>query len=186
MKRFLLTIVFTVYTFFVPFVMVNCSSAQDEPYALDVNADTSDAAELEECQEMEFLVDECVDILQAENDRIETEHAQIITASELLADFTTCQAYESDSTSTTTSTSTATSTTTSTSTSTATDTDDDLSDCADTIDVVVTAYQICDSLSAADQYDECADVITSVEDTVTLCDDDSDDVTADFCALVTA
>lgn len=181
LKQFLLTIALTIYTFFVPFVIINCSGAPDSPYALDPNvtASESDATILEECQNMEFLIQECVDVLQEENDRVATEQANVEAASLILDDFSACELYDDTTTETLVKMA-------ATSTSTSTSTDEDLTACPETIASVVDAYQACDGLDADERYDECDDIIDTVEDATDLCDDDDETVSEDFCALLSA
>lgn len=66
MKRIFLTLFFASYYFFMPFVMIHCG-VEDRPYAVDASVSASDAEyTYEECEEMEFLIEECIDVLQDE------------------------------------------------------------------------------------------------------------------------
>lgn len=189
MKRIYLTVLFASYYFFMPFVMVNCSTA-DAPYALDpadVSASESDAesqAKLEECQKMEFLIDECIDILQAESDRIAVELATIQAATLMIPDFENCQLEENVTQAL--QKGLAFQTTSSTDVETPATTEEDAITCDTIIETVVQSYQICDALTSSEKYPECSDLETAVDDAVELCDQNDDAVTEDFCSTLTA
>lgn len=102
MKRVFLTLFFGCYYFFMPFVMVNCD-VKDEPYALQTDASASEsesetaptgAYTLEECQEMEFLIEDCISILQEEEDRIKAEKSTVSAGADVVSNFESCQLEE--------------------------------------------------------------------------------------------
>lgn len=168
MKRLYLTLFFAVYTLFMPFVMVNCGVA-DVDYVknsqdTEANADVSSTSELEECQAQEFLTEDCVDILQAEEDLVITDKQSVTTGLSAAVDFESCQSIDviADS-----------------------ETSDSI-DCTTAIADMTAAYQICDSLSSSKKYDGCIDVEFYMEDAVDACNDQDENVTEDFCSTLTA
>lgn len=188
MKRTFLTIFFAAYYIFMPFVMVNCSVA-DQPYALDdealVSSESVDEDALEECMNMEFLVEECIAILQSESDRIAEEEALVTAATLALDQFEECQLEEeivmavaanvllqtADGTTDTTTPETVT---------------EDVVDCAATIESTISAYQICDELTTSEKYTDCKTLENAVDDAVEACEIDAETVTEDFCSSLTA
>lgn len=168
MKRIYLTLFFAVYTFFIPFVMVNCGAADVNYVAnsqdAEANADLSSESELAACQEQEFLTQDCVDILQAEEERIATEEQTVATGLNSAQDFESCRAIESIVES---------------------ETSDGI-DCSTAMANMTAAYQICDELSSSEKYDGCVDVEFAMEDAVEACDTQDDSVTDDFCSTLTA
>lgn len=168
-----------------PFVMVNCGTG-DQPYALDADAAVSEDSDdlLEQCQDMEFLVQSCIDVLQEEEEKIQEEESKISSAAAQVGDFVTCQSEESISDSDSDSES-------DTSTESSTDPDSassesEVVDCSVVISDLIASYQICTGLTSSEKYDDCEDVEETVEDAVTKCDESSTDVTADFCNTLTA
>lgn len=175
MKRLGLTFLFATYYFFMPFVMVNCTSVADEPYALNVNAsenEDSSNAELARCQQLEFIVADCVDVLQAEEERLLAEEAKVNTAYEALDDFEECQSEDvialEDNTS-----------------EDETESEDDILDCPTTISTVIDGYQACSENAQTTEFYYCTDVNASIEDVVAKCQQGDDSVTDDFCNSLT-
>lgn len=176
MKRFGLTILFATYYFFMPFVMVNCTSVADEPYALNADAsenEDSSNAELARCQQLEFIVADCVDVLQAEEERLLDEEAKVNTAFEELDNFATCQAQEviapveeeSDDTEE--------------------DTTEDVLDCTQTIATVIEGYQTCGENAQIEEFYYCTDVNAAIESAVSACETGDESITEDFCNSLT-
>ncbi|MBF0107318.1 MAG: hypothetical protein HQM16_18560 [Deltaproteobacteria bacterium] len=211
MKKILLTLFFATYYFFMPFVMVNCISVADKPYALDADASLSDEDgdyTPEECQQMEFTITACIDVLQQEDERIKQEKSTINNGALLVADFETCQSQVSISSDTTQAAEAATDVATLSADATTEETDETASsdegdeandtesasdtetvsgpDCESIIADMIAAYQICDELKPADKYEECEDVESTMDDAVEKCDAGDESVTEDFCSSLTA
>ena len=144
-----------------PFVMVNCGGAQDEPYALSASTNKTDDEILAECQAMTYTVESCVDILNTHNEEVATNKATVSAASLLTDDFVSCQSVEDIASYT------------------------DI-DCSTTISEMISAYQICGELSSSEKYTGCDDVESVVDDATDSCDQNSSEVTSDFCASLTA
>jgi len=180
MKRIFLTLFFASYYFFMPFVMVNCGVA-DEQFTIDAGASESDSTDaLDQCQKMEFLVDDCIDILQQEEERLQQDQSKISASATQVDDFTSCQTEETIS---------------SGSDETPSDDETDPSDdetageeasCEDVIADMVVSYQICSDLSSSEKFDECEDVEEVVDDAVRRCNNGSITITQDFCSTLTA
>lgn len=172
MKQIFLTAFFTLYVLFMPFVYVNCSVA-DEPYAVTEETESEDET-LARCEGQEFVTAECVDILQAESERVTSEEAQVSEAESELSDFESCKTVakvSTDSSSTEDSTES---------------TETESVDCATVIATIVSAYQVCDELREADKYSDCSSVEDSVNAALSDCDDGDSTVTSDFCSTLTA
>lgn len=73
-KKSFLVSFFSFYHLFMPFVMINCGSAIDEPYdKLNRENNEDGTLSLEQCNAMPFLTVECAEIITAEQERIEEE-----------------------------------------------------------------------------------------------------------------
>lgn len=168
MKRICLTLFFATYYFFMPFVMVNCGSTIDEPFALSASTGATEDQVLAQCQSMQYLVESCVDVLAAEEARIESEKASVTAATLLIEDFSSCETAETIS-----------------ATSTVTNSTETI-DCSTTVQSLIEAFQYCDVLSTSEKYDGCDDVESIMDDAVDSCDADSNSVTEDFCNSLTA
>jgi len=185
MKRTFLTLLFATYYFFMPFVMVNCSST-DQPYALDADAAVNDdEPNLKECLIMEFLVEPCIEILQAEEERIQLKQSKVAAAAAMVTDFQACEQAEIITAEAHASTF---QTDDEEPVETEPDPDDteDVVDCESVIADMISAYQICDALMAAEKYEDCDEIEQAVEDAVGKCDESLEGVTKDFCNSLTA
>ncbi len=147
-----------------PFVMVNCGKV-DKPYALDEGAIASTS--LESCQQMEYVVAECVAILQQEEERIQTEKEAVATAEAAIPDFVTCQQ-----------TFTTPSTTTEGTDTTTTEVVITL-DCPTIVTEFSEAFMICASLDASEKHLGCDNVEEVQGNAETACAASSIDAT--FC-----
>lgn len=196
MKRIGLTLFFATYYFFMPFVISSCSQVSDQPFALSgdstsvtpstsASVDTDDDR-LEECQKMEFLIESCIDVLQAESDRISQEQSRVSSAVAVLSEFQTCQTIEDIS-----------GETTNLKFQIADDTENDDEvevvedtgpDCEAVIADMVSAFQTCEALSNFEKHDGCNDVEKAIDEAVEACDDPDSEtvVTDDFCSTLTA
>jgi len=192
MKRACLTVFFAFYVIFMPFVYVNCSVA-DTPYVIGDDSE-SDAELLAECQTMEFVTADCVDILQAEEDRIAASESAVASALINIEDFEACKS-EADISALikfqTTDEEAADETTTDGEdpySETATDetTEEDTLDCETVINAMISAYQVCEELSTSEKYYDCDDIEDAMNEAVQACDDGSSDVSQDFCSTLTA
>lgn len=144
-----------------PFVLINCSVA-DEPYALttDVSAAESDDL-LKECQRMEYLVAECIDVLQQEAERIAAELAQVEAAAGELAAFDECKT-AGDLTM-------------------APDSSESGASCEGIIADVLGVNDICLTLSDSDKYADCDDIEDAVDEASLQCAKGSIKVSDSFC-----
>ncbi|MCP5464312.1 MAG: hypothetical protein H7A33_04720 [Deltaproteobacteria bacterium] len=198
MKRTTLTVLFTLYYIFSPFVILNCSVV-DEQY--DVLNDEPEQATISaaECEAMEFLSADCVDVLLEQEEERLAEESKISSALNQEEDFQSCRLVEdladdssSESESTvslmafqTEDTEDDTEADTDSADESTEDSEDTAAlDCAPVIEDLVDAYQICASTS--EDYDGCDDILDTVDQAVTDCDSDSEDVSDDFCASLTA
>src|SRR5689334_21406685 len=96
MKKAFLTILFTNYILFMPFVMVNCSMS-DEPYnklpganGNEVEAEPTPEEIFAECKDREYLTADCVGVLQDDADAQAEEEATVNNAAQDTADLITC------------------------------------------------------------------------------------------------
>jgi hypothetical protein len=191
MKKIYLTILFTNYILFMPFVMVNCSllHPDDAPYdKLTQNADNDAAAAaddpLADCQNMDYLTADCVTVMQDESDRIATEKATVAVAAKETTDLVQCpsvmeedviaaeaaaaaaETAAADTTTTDTTTTDATATETETTPTVTTPT----IDCATTLSDTVAAQVICEADAADDYHDNCKIVDDTLNTMLFDCD----------------
>jgi hypothetical protein len=89
LKSFILYVILAIYTIFIPFLFVNCASVDDTSYIVEEEVERDADAQLAVCQQREFLTADCVEILQAEEERLADEEATLAlaeTAAELATD----------------------------------------------------------------------------------------------------
>lgn len=75
MKQGFLTTLFILYQFFTPFIFADCGG-EDIPYDKTVNADENVTSKCEQCEQNDFLTEECADLVdqcQAEAESADTE-----------------------------------------------------------------------------------------------------------------
>lgn len=172
MKKTFLTLFFAIYYFFMPFVMVNCQ-VKDNPYALNETAAASTS--LEVCQQMDYVVAECVQILQQEEERIQEEKEAVLNAEAVLSDFITCQSSFTSPTADT-------ATTEEISETDATEIVETL-DCPTIVQGISEADVICALLEDDAKYEGCDNVEEAVADALANCETD-ETMEASFCSAL--
>lgn len=164
MKQFYLTVVFTVYHLFMPFVVLNCATS-DLPYVVQAESAAEDTdAQLAECEAQEFLTEDCVSLMQAEAERLAELEEAIATAYDDLSEFMTCQSMTITS-----------------ETDNDTATDSAASDCTAIIAAMQDGYDACLATSEEEQGFTCDQIILSVSTAEDLCLAGDASVTTDFC-----
>ena len=160
MKKFGLTVFFTIYHFFMPFVWLNCSGP-DAQYIVAEN-ETEVSLSLEECQARSVLTEDCVDLIQAQIDKENSENITLISAEKNDKDFISCYNYLAD------------------------DESEEL-DCSGLIATMQDAYNICTAFELIDdKREECFEIEPIVNEAILECDQSSANVSDDFCALLSA
>lgn len=173
MKQLKLTLFFTVYNIFMPFVLLNCSTS-DSAYVYDPNAQADIVPTLEDCLAETYTSEECVNIIQAAQEAEESADEAITTAYADVPEFVSCQSYIA-----TTTTETATETP-------ATDDPAAATDCSKVVEHVLDGFTACQALTAEERGFACAQIETRVTTATTRCAADTRDLSAtdDFCALL--
>jgi hypothetical protein len=63
MKQGILTMAFILYQFFTPFLFVDCGGGEDIPYDRTISSDENVVSPCDQCEQNDFLTEECVDIM---------------------------------------------------------------------------------------------------------------------------
>lgn len=102
MKKFSLTVFFTFYHIFAPFILLNCS-ATDEPYTVSATemTPTSDADALAQCESQTVLTQDCVSLIQSADEKANADKEAIATAYADIAAFIGCEGMTDTTTATT-------------------------------------------------------------------------------------
>jgi len=206
MRKLLLILAFTSFYIFVPFIYLNCSG-QDLPYILGAQPSFSDEEKLEECLKLDVLISSCVDVLQDYEESLKSQENTVASVAQTLDSFEFCQGEETLSDTTLTVVkyqaqeevvdedvaATGDVETEGTEETTAADdvvqTEEETASattCATIVTDMVTAYQVCVSLSETDKFDDCYDVEHVMESAQGLCDTGDELVSQEFCTSLSS
>lgn len=156
------------YNIFMPFVLLNCTTGEDNPYIIQADQDGATGPTLEECEAREFLTEDCVEVMQSASATEEQTETSIDSAYDALDDFESCYAYtgEDDAVAD------------------VTDTAEDTVDCTATVATVLAGAATCSALDEIDRGLDCQVIDDTVSGARELCAEIDATVTTAFCGLV--